>query len=157
MTEYRGSDADIDGVLWRLASSVEDPIRLAVSRSLTPDADSFFEALPGEPWDGGSETLPDLDRPLAVIYDTDELDDSVTLSVFISSGQRPDLPADGGGAYVGPDSVFTCFGYRVEFGPYAVENAESTLEASSPHDCPAELVEAMPGVVAFAEPTVFSG
>jgi hypothetical protein len=157
MTEYRGGDAQIDGVLWRLVSSAEDPMRLAAARSLTPDADSFFDALPGVKWDGGADAVPDLDRSVAVIYDTDDLGNAASFSVFVSSGQRPDAPTDAGGVHSGPDSVFTCFGYRVEFGPYAVERAESTFDATSPADCPSDLVEAMPGVVAFAEPVVFSG
>ena len=36
MTEYRGPHAAIDGSLWRLVSSAEDGMRLAVTSSLQP-------------------------------------------------------------------------------------------------------------------------
>ena len=153
-TEYRGPDADIDGVLWRQVASVEDPFNIVVIHALTPSATEFFAQLPAERWDPSSDSVPDLSEPVAVVYDLESTADSATLSVFFSSGRRSDAPADG---YFGPDSVFSCASWRVEFGPYAVERADRGSLGQSWEDCPAELIDAMPGNVAFAEPAVFDG
>ena len=144
-------------MLWRLVSSAEDGLRLAVRDSLTTEADAFFADLPAVRWHGGNADLPNLDRSVAVIYDARAIDGGAEFSIFASSGDRPDVPTDRGTTYSGPDSVFTCWGMRVEFGPYAVEGSKDTVYADSPDDCPDELIAAMPGVTAFAEPLVFTG
>lgn len=157
-TEYRGAESGLDGVLWRQVASVEDPLMLALSNSLTPDADSFLEQLPATLWGGPAAPVPDLDEPVAVVYDLERGDGGeLTFSAFISSGRRVDVPTDAGGRYDGPDSVFTCSRWTVRFGAYAVESAERGALGQHWEDCPAELVEAMPGDVAFAEPDVFGG
>lgn len=156
-TEYRGPDPDIDGVLWRQVASVEDPVMLALSRSLTPDPDTFLDELPAQIWRDRSDPPPDLRKPVAVVYDLDRGVGALTFSVFFSSGRRADLPTDSGASYAGPDSVFTCSRWTVRFGEYAVASTEREDLGAEWEDCPAALIEAMPGDVAFAEPGVFAG
>lgn len=157
MTEYRGPHAAIDGSLWRLVSSAEDGLRIAVTSSLTTDADAFFAGLPAVRWNGTAADIPNLDHPVAVVYDDRPTSGGAAFSVFVSSGQRPDGPTDRGTPYDGPDSVFTCWSLEVRFGEYAVESSDDTFYADGPTDCPDDLIAAMPGETAFAEPLVFTG
>lgn len=156
-TEYRGTDSGIDGVLWRQVASVEDPFTASVVRALAPDAETFFAQLPGERWDEASAHAFELDEPTAVVYDTAADEAAASFRVFFSSGVRADVATDAGGPYAGPDSVFTCYGWTVRFGPYAVEEAEQDWSSTTWEDCPEELVAAMPGTTAYAEPEVFGG
>lgn len=161
MTHYRADpyESGIDGTLWRLIASVADPVHamLNPASSLTPTAESLFDALPATEWTGEPTQLPDLDEAAAVVYDVRSVGDETEFSLFFSSGLRPDVPTDSGGEYSGPGSVFTCSGHRVRFGEYAIVEHETLFVATAPDDCPTELVDAMPGDVAFAELAVFSG
>jgi hypothetical protein len=154
-TEYHGYDSDIDGVLWRQVASFEDPFSLGIYQSREHDPTALIASLPGKKWDGTLESAERLDITEGglVVYDESSSRDGADLSVFISSGPRPDQTQKRERTYSGPSAVFTCYSLHlhVEIGG-TISKERVILD-----DCPDALVDKMPDDAAFASREVFDG
>jgi hypothetical protein len=156
-TEYHGYDSGIDGVLWRQVASFEDPLSWSLYRPAVDDNEpsAYVDAIEGLRWDGSDASAAGLDlrEGGVVIYDTSVTDSTAELSVFIASGPRPDRVTDKGLNYVGPSTVFTCYGVTAQFEPMALPSVDRAIFV----DCPPALVRLLPEDAAFASGEVFDG
>jgi hypothetical protein len=156
-TEYHGYDSGIDGVLWRQVTSFEDPLSRSLYRPTVDDNEpsAYLNALEGVRWDGSEASAAGLDlrEGGVAIFDVSSTNSSAELSVFIASGQRPDVATEEGLNYVGPSMVFTCYGVTAQFEPMALPAVDRTIF----DDCPPALVRLLPEDAAFASAEVFDG
>lgn len=148
--EYHGFDSGIDGVLWRQINHYEGSMRDGDSYAY--DAPSFLESLRGLRWDRADAIPPNVQGGGVVFYDLQQSGSAAQLSVFISSGPRPDAPTDEGRPYGGPSQVYTCYGIAVDGWRVVL-----TYDREIFTECPAVLVEQLPEDAAFASGEVFDG
>ena len=154
-TEYHGNNSEIDGTLWRQIAAFEDPLSRSLYQPWVNEPGAYLDSLQGEVWSGSvaSAAALDLREGGVVLYDTSSTDSTAALSVFISSGPRPDVPTDQGQEYKGPSQIFTC--YRME-ATFSAEAAPSVGRITV-DDCPPALIDLMPDGAAFASGEVFDG
>ena len=148
--EYHGYDSGIDGTLWRQIAGFEDPMNFYQLSTREPM--TYVAELGGDRWDGSASTLPDLSEGAVVLYDVSTTESVAALSVFISSGPRPEVPTDTGNDYAGPSQVYTCYGLTADLGA-----AIRTVDRSVFTECPTALVSLLPEDATFASGDVFDG
>jgi hypothetical protein len=135
-TEYRGHDSGIDGTLWRLIASFEDPLSRSLYQPPVNETVNYLDSLQGERWSGSVASTFDLDLDLReggmVLYDISSSECVAEFSVCIASGPRPDVPTDGGRDYNGPSQVFTCYQVEAAFSPGVAASVGRVTLAEDP-------------------------
>lgn len=155
-TEYHGMYSGIDGVLWRQIAAFEDPLSRDLFRPDTADPAEYLEGLPGSRWDGSNSSAAGLEigqQGGVVLYAASSTRATAAVSVFIASGDRPDVPTDDGTTYGGPSAIFTCYRIRARFDEFSAPSVTRILLER----CPRALVARLPPDAAFASAEVFDG
>jgi len=154
-TEYHGFDSGIDGVIWRQIDLLESQLSVEIFEPSTFGPADYLASLPGSRWDGSisSARSLDLDRGGVVLYKMATTVRSAKVSVFITSGPRPNVPTDEGGRYDGPGTVYTCYGFRTDF----VSGQQSRTSRTIYSKCPHALTDQLPEDAVFASGEVFDG
>jgi len=143
----------IDGTLWRQIATIEDPL----SNDMFGKAkqDDYLDELEVAHWSGDLTSVADLRLADggAAIYDVSTVGSVISYSVFISSGPRDDGPTDDGEQYLGPDTVYTCYGIKANFHSGSSAYVDRLLWSG----CPEALVDALPDDALFVSDDVFDG
>lgn len=155
LTGCQGDPLVVDGVLWRqVVFQYKDPFFAALRDSLGSERDAVVAnarwadgTFGGLRWDDGDPPPRSLASGGLVIWNVEDVSESVTFSVLIASGPRD---ADGdplasederSAPYWGPDAVYTCFGIEAEFP----ERLFDSYGVDDDIRCPDELTRALDG------------